>query len=535
MTKLMAGAFFTRSELRRQWRFQALRDLTPSPGANCAGTYPFPCGVGGRDFRHGATPIAGWHLHPAKEETTDVSLLDELEETALRSRLEFFLAVHGVKPAHLAKEASISRQHLLRVRKGLMEPTRWKIAQIISALRRLTFLDVQPSEIFELSVWALAGVRDEAASAGRRFRALMRSTTFRIAQVLQKPESEWAAGFAKHPVSEALVRQLVLTAHRSLDDKPQRAIAIHALAERLALSMPRFVNPNLRIALIGRTSLDRATAFRQLGRLPQAAQMLDRAEELFRSTPYCTHELAQAWYERAAVHFRLGEDDAAAVLTRQARGVFVLAGDRRRAAKARMIEACILVDRRQFAQARDAFRDSLPTFKAYGDQEALASAHLNLGSTEMHLGHFAAARSALGAAVTEFTKLGMRGEVVRARWNLAHLAAFHTDRESGLRLLRQARADFANLGMTGSAASVGLDLVNALFADEGAAEEAVQLARAVFREFEKSGATKNALEALAYLRDALQRREPNGQLIEDVQTFVQRAPRYPGAVFTPQS
>jgi len=469
-----------------------------------------------------------------------VSLLDELEETALRSRLEFFLAIHGVKPAHLAKEASISRQHLLRVRKGLMEPTRLKIAQIVSALRRLTFLDVQPSEVFELSVeengtWALAEVRDEATSAAKRFRAQMRSTTFRIAQALQKPENEWAAGFSKHPISEALLRQLVLTAHRSLDDKPLRTIAIHALVERLSFALPKFVNPNLRIALIGRTFLDRATAFRQLGRLPQAVKMLDRAEELFRSTPYCTHELAQAWYERAAVHFRLGEDDVTAVLTRQARSVFVLAGDRRRAAKARMIEACILVDRRQFAQARDAFRDSLPTFRAYGDQEALASAHLNLGSTEMHLGHFSAARSALGAALTEFTKLGMRGEVVRVRWNLAHLAAFHADRESGLRLLRQARADFTNLDMNGSAASVGLDLVNALFADDGAVEEAAQLARAVFREFEASGATKNALEALAYLRDALQRREASGQLIDDVQSFVQRATRHPGAVFTPPS
>src|SRR5258708_17849537 len=153
----------------------------------------------------------------------------------------------------------------------------------------------------------------------------------------------------------------------------------------------------------------------------------------------------------------------------------------------------------------------------------------------MHLGHLAAARNAIGPALTAFTKLGMRGEVVRVRWNLAHLITFHKDRERGLPLLREARSDFANLGMTGSAASVGLDLVKALFGDVAAAEEATQLARVVFREFEGSGATKNALEALAYLRDALQRREATAELIDEVQTFVERAPRHPGAVFTPPS
>lgn len=466
-----------------------------------------------------------------------MSLLDELDEVALRSRLEFFFATHGLKPAHVAREASISRQHLLRVRKGLMEPTRAKIAQIVSAVRRLTLLDVQPADLFELTIeengtWALASVRDEVASQTAMFVYQMRANAQFIAEVLQHPTSEWERRFTARKVSEPLVRQIILTANRALVGKPERAIAIHAVAARLVAQLPRFVNSDLRAALAGRTFLDRATAFRYLGRFPDAAKMADRAEEVFRSTPYCTHELAQAWYERAAIHFRCGEDDEASAFAQRARNIYVLTADRRRVAKAQMLEACILVDRRKFAPARDSFAECAAVFKAFEDEELCGSALLNLGSAEMHLSHLRAARDAFQAALKIFLKLGERAEVIRVRWNIAHLATFHGKAESGLPLLRQARADFINIGAHDSAGSVGLDILRALFAFGGDTGESITLARAILREFQQSGATKNAIEALAYLRDAVERHAATAPLVEDVQRFVERAPRHPNAVFS---
>ena len=67
------------------------------------------------------------------------------------TRLARFLRVYQVKPAHLARESGYSRQHLLRVRKGEMEPTRACIAAIVSGCSRLTRRIVQPEELFELS------------------------------------------------------------------------------------------------------------------------------------------------------------------------------------------------------------------------------------------------------------------------------------------------------------------------------------------------------------------------------------------------
>ena len=66
------------------------------------------------------------------------------------TRLEQFLKSRGIKPAHLAKESGYSRQHLLRIRMGRMEPTRRCIAAIVSACRRLSREPVRADDLFDL-------------------------------------------------------------------------------------------------------------------------------------------------------------------------------------------------------------------------------------------------------------------------------------------------------------------------------------------------------------------------------------------------
>lgn len=66
------------------------------------------------------------------------------------TRLETFMKSRGIKPAHLARESGYSRQHLLRLRMGRMEPTRRCIAAIAAACRRLSGENVRASELFDL-------------------------------------------------------------------------------------------------------------------------------------------------------------------------------------------------------------------------------------------------------------------------------------------------------------------------------------------------------------------------------------------------
>jgi predicted transcriptional regulator len=66
------------------------------------------------------------------------------------TKLEAYLKSRGIKPAHLARESGYSRQHLLRIRMGRMEPTRRCIAAIVSACRRLSHEPVRAADLFEL-------------------------------------------------------------------------------------------------------------------------------------------------------------------------------------------------------------------------------------------------------------------------------------------------------------------------------------------------------------------------------------------------
>jgi predicted transcriptional regulator len=68
----------------------------------------------------------------------------------MATRLEKFLKSRKIKPAHLARESGYSRQHLLRIRMGRMEPTRRCIAAIVTACRRLSGEHVQATDLFQL-------------------------------------------------------------------------------------------------------------------------------------------------------------------------------------------------------------------------------------------------------------------------------------------------------------------------------------------------------------------------------------------------
>ena len=66
------------------------------------------------------------------------------------TRLDRWITANGVKPAHLAQESGYSRQHLLRIRRGDMEPTRRCIKAITAACRRLSAKPVRASDLFDL-------------------------------------------------------------------------------------------------------------------------------------------------------------------------------------------------------------------------------------------------------------------------------------------------------------------------------------------------------------------------------------------------
>ncbi|HEU4889301.1 MAG TPA: hypothetical protein VFV49_15555 [Thermoanaerobaculia bacterium] len=66
------------------------------------------------------------------------------------TRLEKFLKSRDIRPAHLARVSGYSRQHVLRIRMGSMEPTRPCIAAITAACRELSGENVRAAQLFVL-------------------------------------------------------------------------------------------------------------------------------------------------------------------------------------------------------------------------------------------------------------------------------------------------------------------------------------------------------------------------------------------------
>lgn len=66
------------------------------------------------------------------------------------TKLEAYLKAKGLKPSHVALRAGYSRQHLLRIRMGKMEPSRKCIKAVVSACRSLAREHVTAAELFDL-------------------------------------------------------------------------------------------------------------------------------------------------------------------------------------------------------------------------------------------------------------------------------------------------------------------------------------------------------------------------------------------------
>lgn len=68
------------------------------------------------------------------------------------TKLESFLKSRHIKPAQVARRSGYSRQHLLRIRKGCMEPTRRCIKAITAACYYLADEPVRAADLFDLDV-----------------------------------------------------------------------------------------------------------------------------------------------------------------------------------------------------------------------------------------------------------------------------------------------------------------------------------------------------------------------------------------------
>lgn len=464
------------------------------------------------------------------------------EREAIPTRLELFIVSRKIKLSQFAREANLSRQHLQRIRTARMEPTRGKMALLVSAARRLSLEPVRPEDLFELYAeesggWTMAKDRDRIVLAAAVYATELAIAEQRMATLKKRPAEEWAAHLAslEGSVTIPLLRLLLRDAHRQLDLDPQRASLTYAAIWDLAALLPEAVLPDLKVTIRALTLIYRAYVARHLGDYSLASTFLDDAEEEVEGTASCTTELAQIWYERAALLLKCGSLKASEREAKRAVMLFTVLGDQRRLARAQILNGSVTFERGDVACARDLWLRAIDPLRATRDYDAVASATLNIGAAEMLLGNVNVAKAWLEQAHRLFTKLGSRGEIIRVRWTLARLRLLHENPPDGLRLLRAVRADYLGANMPTEAGFVGLDIVEALLERDEPTEELVGLARSVVETFRQAGATPKMLEALYYLREAVQRRRADAELVSEIRAYLEEAARGTTAAFVPRT
>jgi predicted transcriptional regulator len=74
-----------------------------------------------------------------------------MTKLAAETRLESYMQEWGVMPSALAKRSGVSRAHLLRLRRGDMDPTRRIMIALADAASKMQRKAVYVVELFELS------------------------------------------------------------------------------------------------------------------------------------------------------------------------------------------------------------------------------------------------------------------------------------------------------------------------------------------------------------------------------------------------
>jgi tetratricopeptide (TPR) repeat protein len=424
------------------------------------------------------------------------------EGATVLTRLEILRISRGITPGVLELESGISRQHLLRMRKGEIEPRRDMIAAVVSAFRHLTMEDVQPEDVIELSVeesgpWRRVPRQRNLADAETWKRE--RDASAKLIEALRGLAPErWLDRLLADGRSDATVRGLMFQGNELIDTDPVRSEALFRAAALLGEHLTT-LRSEYRLTLVGRAWLELGNALRQLGRFGDALLALDEAERRFEGQPYATKELGRAWLARGTVLMKMAKPDEAQRWLGRAVNIFAAVDDHRRIAKVQLVEAAILYDRSDYAGARERFLAAMPAVKAGNERHALAVISLNLGWCEMQLGDAAAARVSLEKALHAFRRLGCDVEILRSRWALGRLQAMFELRADGIRTLVSVRDEFMRRGMATDAGMVNLDMVEAFLLPPPRHDSAIQICTRLPELFRRAGATREAMRAIAYL------------------------------------
>lgn len=404
--------------------------------------------------------------------------------------------------------------------------------------------------VFEITmsndaVWELSDGDEPPADPPAAIRALAAlladedaEADAQVAPLLGSPASFKRANITSMPAmrTAGVVRRLCAEARELRERQPMHSLVVADAAIALADQLPvsRYPAPLLD-ELRGSAWFERANVLRYLGRYPEALDALDIAARAFSRSPVSVYSGAMVDYTRSVIFVETERPDDALRLARKSARVFRQFGEDERFVHAKIVEACVSFQQNRFVESRNLFLSLVPVAKTLGNAETLARLYANVANCDVQMRDFTSADAYLERALSLYEALGLESGKIRTRWNIGTLRIAAGDVDDGLMRLREARAEFEQIGARTDAALVTLDIAEALLAtgERRDAREAAELCTGLAESFAAVGMAGNALTALAFLRQAFESGRATPDLVRHVRQYIETRPDQHGSPFAP--
>jgi tetratricopeptide (TPR) repeat protein len=398
------------------------------------------------------------------------------------------------------KQCFDTYEELLETVRLLSDPLLWELID-----------DAEDTEFAEYRRSLLA-TEDDAEQEARAADAL-------LVQLAQKPVREWEAIIGANPraCTSALVRRLVDAAEPEMYRQSEHALMLLRIAESVADGLPDAPTTFRARGLVWK---QRALALRIQTHYEEALDAAIVAKSCYDNLrePDTPFEIGQVHFTMAAILFEMTRYAPVLREVTTARELLDPYGMSAPLAKVMMLEALIRAERGDVANARETLRELLPIEEQLGQPLEVGLVRTNLAECNLRLGDLDAAMEEARAAVAIFRALGNVAHETRSEWTVAMIRLARGEKEA-IDRLHEVAAVYRGLGMPGEAGFVNLDVTAELLEREEWTEAEI-LARELVPLFTAAGVTLASVNALDYLRRAVENREATADTVRYIRRYI---------------
>jgi len=329
------------------------------------------------------------------------------------------------------------------------------------------------------------------------------------------------------------IRVLAEAANATCEREPIHARNLADAAVAVADALPDGAYPEDTIrALRGLAWKERANALRYLAEYDAALEALTHAEHEFEHFGTRSFEFASLAYIRAVILTYTDRLDEATQQAALSASIFKDYGDTDRAMRARSVQAGVLFYRHEYRAAAAIFEELRAFAESRNDAVETSRQAFNSASCWIELGDAERAKFLLTSAKEVYEALGMQTEVIAADWKLAVVARLTGNVDQSISQLRAVKQACESSGMADEAANASLDLMESLLV-LGRESEIASLCSDVMRYYRRAGKVRQALTAMAFLKQAATTGTIRIETVKHVRRFVEVLDRQPELLFVP--